>query len=53
MDEKEQEQLDAFDKKVEELKAAIEHYDETRELTEDLDNEIQDAVNEWQDNNYE
>jgi hypothetical protein len=53
MDEDETERLAEFDKKVEELKNAISQYDETRELSEDLDNEIQDKINQWQDNNYE
>ena len=39
--------------KIDELKAAIEAYEETRELIEDLENEIDDKFYEWQDNNYE
>jgi hypothetical protein len=35
------------------LKDAISQYDETRELKEDLTNDIQDKIYEWQDNNYE
>ena len=39
--------------KIDELKAAIDAYEETRELIEDLENEIDDKFYEWQDNNYE
>ena len=39
--------------KIEALKEVIKQYDETRELLEDLDNEIDDKFYEWQDNNYE
>lgn len=53
INESEQEKLDALDEKIETLKEAISQYDETRELNEDLQNEIDDAFYEWQDNNYE
>ena len=39
--------------KIDELKEAIAAYEETRELIEDLENEIDDKFYEWQDNNYE
>ena len=39
--------------KIDELRAAIEAYEETRELIEDLENQIDDKFYEWQDNNYE
>ena len=39
--------------KIDELKAAIDAYEQTRELIEDLENELDDAFYEWQDNNYE
>jgi hypothetical protein len=35
------------------LKDLIKQYEETRELLEDLDNEIDDAFYAWQDKNYE
>ena len=39
--------------KINELKDLISQYDETREMIEDIDNQIDDKWNEWQDNNYE
>ena len=39
--------------KIDELKEAIAAYEETRELIEDLENQIDDKFYEWQDNNYE
>lgn len=45
--------LQPIQDKIDELKAAIEAYEETRELIEDLENEIDDKFYEWQDNNYE
>lgn len=53
MDENEQKTLSEFDDKVDALKDAISQYDETRELSQDLAEEIQDKIYEWQDNNYE
>ena len=53
IEEAEQEVIDAIQEKIDLLKQAIAQFDETRELMEDLDNEIQDAFYEWQDNNYE
>ncbi len=49
----EQDKIDAIQEKIDSLTEAIEQYDETRELITDLDTEIQEAFNEWQDNNYE
>lgn len=45
--------LQPIQDKIDELKTAIEAYEETRELIEDLENEIDDKFYEWQDNNYE
>ena len=39
--------------KINDLKDLISQYDETREMIEDIDNQIDDKWNEWQDNNYE
>jgi hypothetical protein len=35
------------------LQSAIDQYDDTRELIEDLDNDLDEKFYEWQDNNYE
>lgn len=45
--------LDPFNQKVDDLKQYIDQYDETRELLEDLDNEITDSVLEWKGLNYD
>lgn len=45
--------LDPLNDKISELQDAISQYDETRELLEDIENEIDDAFYQWQDNNYE
>jgi hypothetical protein len=45
--------LDPLNEKINELKEAISQYEETRELLEDLEDEINDAFNAWQDKNYE
>lgn len=45
--------LDPLQKKIDDLKDYLSQYEETRELIEDLDNEIDDKFYEWQDNNYE
>lgn len=45
--------LQPIQDKIDELKAAIDAYEQTRELIEDLENELDDAFYEWQDNNYE
>ena len=52
-DESEQEDIDNLKEKIDKVKEAISQYDETRELMEDIDNEIQEKIYEWQDNNYE
>lgn len=39
--------------KIDEIKEALGIYTDTRELIEDLQNQIDDAFYEWQDNNYE
>ena len=46
-DEKEQEEIDALKEKIGKVKEAIDQFDETRELMEDLDNDIQDKIYEW------
>ena len=51
--EEEQEQIDKLQELIDELTDAIGTYDETKELIQDLDNEIDDAFYQWQDNNYE
>ena len=45
--------IDPIKEKIEGLQDAISQYDETRELMEDVQNEIDDAFYQWQDNNYE
>ena len=45
--------IDPIKEKIEGLQDAIKQYDETRELMEDVQNEIDDAFYQWQDNNYE
>lgn len=51
--EAEQETIEDLKEKADNLKEAISQYDETKELIEDLDNELVDKMNAWQDNNYE
>lgn len=51
--EEEQERLDDYDKAINNTKEAIAQYDETRELLEDIDDEIQAKLYEMQDKNYE
>ena len=53
IDDKEQETLDALEKKVEDFEAAIAQFDETRETLEDIENETLDKIYERQDNNFE
>ena len=53
VDEAEQEAIDQLQEKIDELKAAIKAFDDTKELIEDIDNDIRDKFYEWQDNNYE
>lgn len=45
--------LDPFNQKVDDLKQYIDQYDETRELIEDLENDIDDSLYEWKGLNYE
>ena len=45
--------LDPLNKKIEEIKNLVETYDSTQDLLVDVDNRIRDALNEWQDQNYE
>lgn len=45
--------LDPLNKKIEEIKNLIDTYDNTQDLLVDVDNQIRDALNEWQDQNYE
>lgn len=49
----EQEKLDLIQERIDNLKDAIGQYDDTRELLEDLDNELTEKFYQWQDNNYE
>ena len=53
IDDKEQETLDALEKKVEDFEAAISQFDETRETLEDIENEVLDKIYERQDRNFE
>ena len=52
-DENEQARIDNIQKRVDALKEAMAQYDETRELIEDLDNQLDEKLYEWQDKNYE
>lgn len=45
--------IDPIKEKIKGLQDAISQYDETRELMEDVQNQIDDAFYQWQDNNYE
>lgn len=45
--------LDPLNKKIEEIKNLIDTYDNTQDLLVEVDNQIRDALNEWQDQNYE
>lgn len=51
--ESEQARIDKIQERIDALKDAIDQYDETRELIEDLDNELDEKFYQWQDNNYE
>ena len=51
--EEEEEEMDELEKKIDDFTAAISQYEDTRELIEDLDNEMDDKFYEWQDNNAE
>lgn len=52
-DENEQARIDKIQERIDALKDAMSQYDETRELIEDLDNELDEKFYQWQDNNYE
>lgn len=52
-DENEQARIDNIQKRIDSLKEAMAQYDETRELIEDLDNQLDEKLYEWQDKNYE
>lgn len=45
--------LNPLNKKIEEIKNLIDTYDNTSDLLVEVDNQIRDALNEWQDQNYE
>ena len=45
--------LDALQARIDAFQNAIDQYDETRSAIREIDNQRQDAFNEWQDNNYE
>lgn len=45
--------LDPLNKKIEEIKNLVDTYDSTQDLLVEVDNQIRDALNEWQDKNYE
>ena len=45
--------LDPLNKKIEEIQNLISTYTDTTDLLVDVDNQIRDALNEWQDKNYE
>lgn len=53
VDDHEQERINAIQERIDAVKDAIANYDETNQLIKELDTEIQDAIYEWQDNNYE
>ena len=45
--------LEPLNKKIEEIKELINTYDDTKNLLMDVDNQIQDSLNSWQDKNLE
>lgn len=45
--------LEPLNKKIEEIKELINTYDDTKNLLVDVDNQIQDSLNSWQDKNLE
>ena len=45
--------VDPLKKAISNLQSKVDTYDETKELTKDLDSEITTKLNEWQDNNAE
>lgn len=52
-DEKEQEAIDAIQTKIDNVKDAMSTYEDTRELIEDLDTELEEKLHEWQDANFD
>lgn len=52
-DEDEQEAIQKIQDKIDAVSEAISQYEETKSLIEDLDDEIQEQIYEWQDNNLE
>ena len=50
---KEQEEIDAIQEKIDAVKDALADYEETKELIEDLDTELEEKFNAWQDANFE
>ncbi|MBQ7820077.1 MAG: hypothetical protein IJ341_10320 [Bacteroidales bacterium] len=52
-DENEQKTIDDIQAKIDALKDAMATYEDTRELIEDLDAELEEKFNEWQDANFE
>jgi hypothetical protein len=51
--EKEQEEIDALQAKIDAVSDALADYEETKELIEDLDTELEEKFNEWQDANFD
>lgn len=51
--EAEQEEIDAIQEKIDAVKDALNMYEETKELIEDLDTELEEKFNEWQDANFD
>ena len=52
-DEDEQAEIDAIQAKIDAVKDAMSTYEETRELIEDLDTELEEKFHEWQDANFD
>lgn len=52
-DEDEQEAIQKIQDKIDAVTEALDQYEETKSLIEDLDDEIQEQIYEWQDNNLE
>lgn len=52
-DEDEQEAIQKIQDKIDAVSEAVDQYEETKSLIEDLDDEIQEQIYEWQDNNLE
>jgi hypothetical protein len=52
-DEDEQKVIDDIQTKIDAVKDALSTYEETRELIEDLDAELEEKFHEWQDANFD